>query len=433
MATKKAAGELIDYSDLYARWERGNWSATTIDFRADREDWEKKLTPEQRKGAQWLFSLFFHGEDAVTDALSPYIDAAPKEEQKYFLATQQADEARHSVFFHRFFQEVTDVEAHNVSQSLSATKDSLTWGHKQIFDRLDTVAKKLQVTQSRELLAQAITLYHITVEGTLAQPGQHMIEEMLERTGFLPGFLAGMKNVSIDEQRHIGFGVKILSELVAEENNRLGDDPLTYPRPIQDAIVQTIRDTLVWSASVLIPPGWDRTYTDAWGFTVEELGEHGARGLEQRLRAIGLPVEELPGLPLHLRRTPRERVVRALKLIQAGFIGPVVDHSQRDITTENLELFMELLALRADPRRMRPGTILRWQFKDMESWDLTFSSERCYAEQSTKKKADLILSCELNDWLDISAKKEKILKMVATGKLELAGKIPLFLTLRTVF
>ena len=50
--------------------------------------------------------MFFYGEDAVTDGLSPYIDAAPKEEQKYFLATQQVDEARHSVFFHRFFKEV---------------------------------------------------------------------------------------------------------------------------------------------------------------------------------------------------------------------------------------------------------------------------------------------------------------------------------------
>ena len=48
--------------------------------------------------------MFFFGEDSVTDNLSPYIDAAPKEEQKYFLATQQVDEARHAVFFHRFFR-----------------------------------------------------------------------------------------------------------------------------------------------------------------------------------------------------------------------------------------------------------------------------------------------------------------------------------------
>ena len=64
------------------------------------------LTEIQRESALWIYSMFFYGEDAVTDGLSPYIDAAPKEEQKYFLATQQVDEARHSVFFHRFFKEV---------------------------------------------------------------------------------------------------------------------------------------------------------------------------------------------------------------------------------------------------------------------------------------------------------------------------------------
>ncbi len=54
----------------------------------------------------WNYALFFWGEDAVADNLSPYIDAAPREEQKYFLATQQVDEARHAVFFKRFMNEV---------------------------------------------------------------------------------------------------------------------------------------------------------------------------------------------------------------------------------------------------------------------------------------------------------------------------------------
>ena len=50
--------------------------------------------------------MFFHGEDAVADDLAPFIDAAPREEQKYFLATQQVDEARHAIFFKRFMHEV---------------------------------------------------------------------------------------------------------------------------------------------------------------------------------------------------------------------------------------------------------------------------------------------------------------------------------------
>ena len=111
-ATVPAASSVTDaisYTDLYARWERGNWSAMEIDLAQDGVDWNERLTPEQRRGALWMYTLFFHGEDSVADNLSPYIDAAPTEEQTYFLTTQQVDEARHSIFFNRFFHEVMGV------------------------------------------------------------------------------------------------------------------------------------------------------------------------------------------------------------------------------------------------------------------------------------------------------------------------------------
>ena len=101
------AVEQVSYQDLYARWEQENWRATEIDFTQDRRDFED-LTELQRRSMRWQFAMFFYGEDSVADNLSPYIDAAPREEQKYFLATQQADEARHAVFFSRFFREVLD-------------------------------------------------------------------------------------------------------------------------------------------------------------------------------------------------------------------------------------------------------------------------------------------------------------------------------------
>src|SRR6266699_239308 len=98
--------DAITYADLYARWERGNWRATEFDFTEDARQWREDFTEFERRAALWNYCLFFWGEDAVADNLSPYIDAAPLEEQKYFLATQQVDEARHAVFFHRFFKEV---------------------------------------------------------------------------------------------------------------------------------------------------------------------------------------------------------------------------------------------------------------------------------------------------------------------------------------
>src|SRR3954451_21560587 len=104
--TIPAATAQISYTDLYARWEKGNWRATEIDFSQDRIDWHERMTEEQRHGALILFTLFFHGEDAGTDTLSPFIHGAPLEWQKYFLATQRVDEARHAVVFNRFMVQV---------------------------------------------------------------------------------------------------------------------------------------------------------------------------------------------------------------------------------------------------------------------------------------------------------------------------------------
>src|SRR5438105_8213706 len=157
--------------------------------------------------------MFFHGEDAVADNLSPYIDAAPGEEQKYFLATQQVDEARHAVLFARFMREVAEAGGDTAS-SLAVTRPKLTWGFRKVFGRLDRMAAELRRDRSKPKLAQAITLYHIVIEASLAQPGHHFIEGSLVQRDQLPGLRHGIANVSRDEQRHIAFGVKLISELV---------------------------------------------------------------------------------------------------------------------------------------------------------------------------------------------------------------------------
>src|SRR5829696_9310520 len=175
-AASSPAVEQISYDDLYQRWERGNWSATEIDFGRDKHDWRDAFDDMERRAAVWTYAMFFHGEDTVADDLSPYIEAAPREEQKYFLATQQVDEARHAIFFSRFMREVAGVDGAGVGDQLGATRPQLTWGFRQIFERLDRMADELRKDRSRAKLAQAVTLYHVVVEASLAQPGQHFIE-----------------------------------------------------------------------------------------------------------------------------------------------------------------------------------------------------------------------------------------------------------------
>src|SRR5580704_19333085 len=140
--------DAISYEDLYSRWEHGNWSAMDLDFTEDARQWREEFTEFERQAALWNYALFFWGEDAVADNLSPYIDAAPLEEQKYFLTTQQVDEARHAVFFKRFMQEVCEVGDGTMSSGLNAIKPQLTSGFRKIFDRLDVMADELRADHS---------------------------------------------------------------------------------------------------------------------------------------------------------------------------------------------------------------------------------------------------------------------------------------------
>src|ERR687891_1075413 len=95
--------------ELYYRWERQNWSAGDIDLTKDKEDWQ--MLPEMlRNEILGIFLAFFLGEAAVTDTLSPLVHAAPTDDDRHFLATQLVDEARHTVFFTRFFREVLGMD-----------------------------------------------------------------------------------------------------------------------------------------------------------------------------------------------------------------------------------------------------------------------------------------------------------------------------------
>jgi ribonucleotide reductase beta subunit family protein with ferritin-like domain len=261
-----AATEQISYADLYTRWEKGNWRANEIDFGQDRIDWHERMTPAQRRGALWLYTLFFHGEDTVADTLGPYLDAVPLEEQKYFIATQQVDEARHAVFFKRFMHEVVGLGDGTIAGTLAATMPEITWGHRKVFGHLEEMAGRLRAApRDRHLLAKAVTLYHVMIEGGLAQSGQHTIEESLTELDLLPGFREGMRNVALDEQRHIAFGVRLLADLFRED-----------PEGIQEAIMDEFRLVLPWSTCVAEVPGWDLELTRSLGYELEDIYEHGA-------------------------------------------------------------------------------------------------------------------------------------------------------------
>lgn len=375
------AAEQISYEELYKRWEQANWSATAIDFATDREQWRSTFTDLERRATLWTYSMFFHGEDSVADNLSPYIDAAPREAQKYFLATQQVDEARHAVLFSRFMQEVAEVGGDPAS-SLSATWPELTWGFKQVFGRLDKMAGELRRDRSRPKLAQAITLYHLIIEASLAQPGQHLIEESLKRRERLPGFREGIANVSRDEQRHIAFGVKMVSDLV-------GEDP-----QCRDAVEELLREMLPYTAAVFVPPNWDERYVESFGFTLEEIFAYGADALEGRLRAAGLdPLEMRVGLPFDL--PPAERARRGLAMLRAGYLG--APNGPARVDPEVTALLFDGLRRQFDASLVPPGTTIQWDFTDCEPWQMRVEGGAASVRPGRSEQPDLVFRCAIQD------------------------------------
>jgi hypothetical protein len=404
--------DAISYTDLYARWERGNWKATELDFTEDARQWREDFSEFERTAAMWNYCLFFWGEDAVADNLSPYIDAAPLEEQKYFLTTQQVDEARHAVFFKRFMQEVCEIGDGTMASGLQAIKPQLTVGFRKIFDRLDRMADELRKDRSPAMLAAGVTLYHIVIEAALAQPGQHFICSYLEERDQLPAFREGMENIAADEQRHIGFGVKLLSDLARE-------DPVRVPK----AVAKLLRDVTRYTSQVLMPPGWDERYVTVFNSSLDAVGIEGVTSMTTKLRSAGLPIESLPGpklLPDGF--TPLELSRRGRALAKAGVIGVREGPSKRD--PETLELLFDTVRRQVNPQHglTRPTTF-QWEFTDPDvpTWHLTVNNGSSTVAEGPAAKPDLRLQLSYQDWVDVIGDRVDPVRLAVRGRLRPKG------------
>lgn len=408
--------DAISYEDLYRRWEHGSWSAMDLDFTEDARQWREEFTDFERKAALWNYALFFWGEDAVADNLSPYIDAAPLEEQKYFITTQQVDEARHAIFFKRFMKEVCGIGDGSPASGLNAIRPQLTPGFVKIFERLDRMADELRADRSKPKLAAAVTLYHLVIEATMAQPGQHMICSYLEERNMLPAFRAGMDNIAADEQRHIGFGVKLISDLAREDKR------------VPAAVAKLLREVMPYLAQVLMPPGWDESYLTCFGYDFDRIGGEGSLSLRTKLRSAGLPIEELPGPPLMPEGlTVQEMSKRGRQLAMAGIIGVREGPSKRD--PETLELLFDTIRRQVNPDHgLRKPATIQWEFTDPDvpTWHLIVNNGSSTVSQGSASAPDVRLRVSYQDFVDIIGNRLNPMRAMATGRMRPRGN-PLML------
>ena len=280
---------LPSYRELYYRWERQQWKAQEIDFSEDRRQWES-MTHDEHMMRIYGLSAFFQGEACVTDTLAPYILAMPDEEMRIFLTTQLVDEARHTVFFARFFREVMGVETGRLEDALAFARQYMNSNLKYILiEALTEVAERIrQEPGNLAYLVEGVTLYHVIVEGTMALAGQRGILEIYRQNNLFPAFRGGFTAVARDESRHVVFGVKFLRDMIQQNRD--------YAKVVHDAIakyapiaIQGISPAPEQLANILAA-GQDPWVTPRYG--VESLGK--------KLKVIGLsmPLPEIPPAPM---------------------------------------------------------------------------------------------------------------------------------------
>lgn len=276
---------LPSYRELYYRWERQQWSTQELDFVPDRIQWEDFLPEEQDMHIAAL-ATFYQGEASVTDALGPYVMAVPDEEMRLFLTTQLVDEARHTVFFNRFFSDVLDIDCGRIEDTLLEIRQFMNQSARyMLIDALTDIATRLRKEPDNlTLLTEGVVLYHLVVEGMMALAGQKSLLEQYRQENLFPAFRAGMIAVTRDESRHVLFGVRFLRDMIQQD--------ATYVKVIETALSKYAPAAI----SAVTPPddiirAALAQQDDPW-----RTPRYAQESLRKKLKVIGLELE-LPIVP----------------------------------------------------------------------------------------------------------------------------------------
>ena len=269
------------YKKLFMRWQRQQWSTEDFDFTEDAKQWADPdlITQEERDFLLFGFSQFFLGEERVTVELLPFALAMRDHEAQAFLTTQISDEAKHMVFFDRFYREVLGMKASSITEMLATQRHNVNEQWEELFDGiLHECAERLRKDPSDfAALVRGITVYMIVIEGTLALTGARFIIRNLKEREWFPGFTAGFTAVNRDESRHVGFGVKFLADAIKA-------DPANA-RIIED----TLKETLPVATLVFVPPGVEDPYNFSTPFyESKEVFEYSLKALSKKLAAMGM-------------------------------------------------------------------------------------------------------------------------------------------------
>jgi ribonucleoside-diphosphate reductase beta chain len=259
-----------EYRDLYYRWEQQVWETALIDFDRDKEDWTRRLFPEQRKAVLWLLAGATAGERQLSRTLVAFVDAASNEEEGVFLTTQLADAARQTVLLESF-GEAVDEDIFSLD---------VAWGPngeipagKSLLRSISDVSERLRLDRDDELnLVRGIAAQHLLLQGVCALTARATVLGWLREQDACPGLIMGLTASLRDEIRHVQFGLRFLKEHAGSDDGRR-------------ALDETLEADAPSALAALAAGGAD---LDSIDVSSEDLRSRGARQLGRLLGHLGI-------------------------------------------------------------------------------------------------------------------------------------------------
>ena len=288
---ERGAKKLPSYLDLYGMAVKQAWSPDELDFSQDQEEWQR-LSPDTKRRRTWSLRMFFAGEERVASLLAPLAWAAPSKDVEAFVASQLADEVRHTMLFDRYWREVVGTDAQNLHElvrQIAVTAQENPAYRYLFYEWLPEQSQWLASHPTDvDATARFVTVYHLIVEGAMFLTGMRYQLEGARRWGRTWGFYQGFTAATRDESRHVLFGVRYLRDRVTENPHR-------YVPLIQD----TIREFRPLIHTIMRPPGGDLSFyggthlESAWpGLSPErlrdEMVDYAMSALDRRLHAVGI-------------------------------------------------------------------------------------------------------------------------------------------------
>ena len=204
----------ISYTDLYARWERGNWSATEIDFSQDKIDWHERMTERAARRARCGSTTSSStARTPSTDGLSPYIDAAPARGAEVLHRHAAGRRGAPQRLLQALHGRGRRPRRRHDGRRHAGDRAPAHLGPPQGLRALEEMAVALRKDQSLEQLCRGDHALPRRHRGHARAAGAALSwRRFIEEMDILPGFREGIRNVALDEQRHIAFGVKLLAD-----------------------------------------------------------------------------------------------------------------------------------------------------------------------------------------------------------------------------